>query len=68
MAAVERVPVSVADLVVGTICGGSDSTSTLTANPAVGRSFDRLVAGGARCIFEETGELIGCEQHLRRVP
>jgi altronate hydrolase len=65
IADVERVPLSVADLVVGTICGGSDSTSTLTANPAVGRSFDRLVAGGARCIFEETGELIGCEEHLR---
>jgi altronate hydrolase len=65
MASVERVPMTVADLVVGTICGGSDSTSTLTANPAVGRAFDRLVADGARCIFEETGELIGCEQHLQ---
>ena len=65
MANVERVPLAVADLVVGTICGGSDSTSTLTANPAVGRAFDTLVAAGARCIFEETGELIGCEEHLR---
>jgi altronate hydrolase len=65
MASVERVPLTVADLVVGTICGGSDSTSTLTANPAVGRAFDTLVAAGARCIFEETGELIGCEEHLR---
>jgi altronate dehydratase large subunit len=61
----ERIPLSVADLVVGTICGGSDSTSTLTANPAVGRAFDTLVGAGARCIFEETGELIGCEEHLR---
>jgi altronate hydrolase len=50
------------ELIVGTICGGSDATSGITANPAVGRAFDRLVAGGARCIFEETGELIGCEQ------
>ncbi len=65
IAAVPQVPLEVADLVVGTICGGSDSTSTLTANPAVGRAFDRLVAAGARCIFEETGELIGCEDHLR---
>jgi len=62
---VERVPMAVSELVVGTICGGSDSTSLLTANPAVGRAFDRLVAAGARCIFEETGELIGCEEHLR---
>ena len=65
IAGVEQGPMAVADLVVGTICGGSDSTSTLTANPAVGRAFDRLVAAGARCIFEETGELIGCEDHLR---
>jgi altronate hydrolase len=65
IASVERVPMEVAELVVGTICGGSDSTSLLTANPAVGRAFDRLVAAGARCIFEETGELIGCEEHLR---
>jgi altronate hydrolase len=65
IAGAERAPMKVADLVVGTICGGSDSTSLLTANPAVGRAFDRLVAAGARCIFEETGELIGCEDHLR---
>jgi altronate hydrolase len=65
IADVERAPMDVSELVVGTICGGSDSTSTLTANPGVGRAFDRLVAAGARCIFEETGELIGCEDHLR---
>lgn len=50
------------DLVVGTICGGSDATSGITANPAMGMAFDRLVAQGAACIFEETGELIGCEE------
>ena len=56
-----RVPFGVSDLVVGTICGGSDGTSGITANPAVGRAFDRLVDAGATCIFEETGEMIGCE-------
>ena len=30
-------------------------------NPAAGLSFDRLVGAGTACIFEETGELIGCE-------
>jgi altronate hydrolase len=50
------------ELVVGTICGGSDATSGITANPAVGYAFDLLVGAGARAIFEETGELIGCEQ------
>ncbi len=51
------------ELTVGTICGGSDATSGLTANPAMGVAFDLLVAAGARTIFEETGELIGME-HL----
>jgi altronate hydrolase len=50
------------ELIVGTICGGSDATSGITANPAVGNAFDLLVGAGARAIFEETGELIGCEQ------
>ena len=58
---VPRVPMSVSDLVVATICGGSDGTSGITANPSVGRCFDRLVEANAICIFEETGELIGCE-------
>nr|WP_208402346.1 UxaA family hydrolase [Sphingomonas oligoaromativorans] len=56
-----RVPMAVEELVVATICGGSDGTSGITANPAVGRAFDRFVADGATCIFEETGELVGCE-------
>jgi altronate dehydratase large subunit len=30
----------------------------------VGRAFDRLVDAGATCIFEETGEMIGCERPL----
>jgi altronate hydrolase len=56
-----RAPMRMDELVIGTICGGSDGTSGITANPAVGRAFDRLVGEGATCIFEETGELIGCE-------
>ncbi len=58
---VPLVDMGVEDLVVGTICGGSDGTSGISANPAVGRCFDRLIEQGAACIFEETGELIGCE-------
>lgn len=58
---VARVPMALDELMVGTICGGSDGTSGITANPAVGRCFDALVAANATCIFEETGELIGCE-------
>lgn len=58
--------IEAADLVIGTICGGSDATSGITANPAIGIAFDKLVADGASCLFEETGELIGCEAHLAR--
>lgn len=61
VAAADRVPVGWEDLIVGTICGGSDGMSGVTANPAVGRAFDRLVGLGATCMFEETGEMIGCE-------
>jgi altronate hydrolase len=58
----EIVPMDLSELVVGTICGGSDGTSGIGANPAVGHCFDRLIEQDAVCIFEETGELIGCEQ------
>ena len=61
LAQAPTVPMAVSELVVGTVCGGSDGTSGITGNPAAGRAFDRLVAQGAACIFEETGELIGCE-------
>lgn len=64
IAAVPRTTMEIGDLVVGTICGGSDATSGLTANPAVGEAFDRLNAAGATTLFEETGELIGCEPFL----
>ena len=59
----QPVGMRVDELTVGTICGGSDATSGLTANPAMGVAFDLLVAEGAKTIFEETGELIGME-HL----
>ncbi|WP_416306004.1 UxaA family hydrolase [Neptunicella sp. SCSIO 80796] len=59
---VQQVGLDVSELVIGTICGGSDGTSGITANPAVGRCFDLLLEHQATCIFEETGELIGCEQ------
>jgi altronate hydrolase len=59
-----RVAMGVDELVIATICGGSDATSGLTANPAVGRACDLLVRSGATAIFENTGELIGCEQFM----
>jgi len=59
IAGVPRVAMNVSDLTIGTVCGGSDATSGISANPAVGRAFDLLVCHGAATIFEETGEMIG---------
>ncbi len=64
IAAVPRVAVGLADLVVGTKCGGSDGLSGITANPAIGLAADRLVDTGGTVIFEELGELFGCEAHM----
>ena len=61
IADVPRAPLRANELVVGTVCGGSDATSGISANPAVGRAFDMLVNQGAATIFEETGEMIGLE-------
>jgi altronate hydrolase len=63
-AAAPTVPIELSDLIVGTKCGGSDGLSGITANPAVGHAFDRLVDAGAAAMFEETCELIGCEAHM----
>ncbi|MGZ3297493.1 MAG: UxaA family hydrolase, partial [Asticcacaulis sp.] len=38
-----RAPMDISELIIGTICGGSDGTSGITANPAVGRCFDTLI-------------------------
>lgn len=59
-----RTRIRLTDLVIGTICGGSDGTSGITANPVVGRVFDQLVERGGTAVFEESGELIGCEAHM----
>jgi altronate hydrolase len=61
VAKVPRGPLHMNEFIVGTVCGGSDATSGITANPGIGRAFDSLVEQKAGCIFEETGELIGCE-------
>ena len=60
-----RVAMDPSEVIIGTICGGSDATSGITANPAIGHCFDSHVAAGGITIFEETGELIGCEPIMR---
>ena len=63
-ALVVREPADISELIVGTNCGGSDTFSGLTANPALGNACDRLVAEGGTTILSETPEMIGAEQVL----
>lgn len=61
---VERVSIPFSELIIGVECGGSDTTSGIAANPAVGVASDWIVAQGGTVIFEETNELLGCETAL----
>jgi altronate hydrolase len=63
-AACERSLASLADLVIGVKCGGSDGLSGLTANPLVGRISDRVAGAGGRVVLTEIPELFGAEQML----
>jgi altronate hydrolase len=55
----ERQPVPISKLVVGTKCGGSDRWSGVTANPAVGVAADMFVKAGAAVFLPEIPELQG---------
>ena len=60
----ESVPAS--ELVVALQCGGSDAWSGITANPALGRAVDLLVAQGGTALLAETPEVYGAEHLLTR--
>lgn len=58
----EFVPLS--ELVLGVECGGTDTTSGMAANPAIGHVADRVVAAGGTVYLSETSEWMGAEQVL----
>jgi altronate hydrolase len=61
-----REPVPVSELVVALQCGGSDSWSGVTANPALGRAADEVVRQGGTVVLGETTEVYGAEHLLTR--
>jgi altronate dehydratase large subunit len=65
-AAEKRVEVDLAELTLALECGGSDATSGLAANPALGVAVDMLVAEGGSAMFSETTEAIGTAHLLAR--
>jgi altronate dehydratase large subunit len=62
----QREEADVSHLTIGLNCGGSDMTSGLIANPALGVASDILVSKGGSSILAEITELIGTEHILAR--
>lgn len=65
-ASARREPAPASGLVLGLQCGGSDGWSGVTANPALGRAVDRLIAHGGSALLSETPEIWGAEHLLLR--
>lgn len=66
LAGQKRVPCALRELMVATKCGGTDATSGLAANPAVGSMVDKVVAEGGSAILSELNELLGTEKYLAK--
>jgi arabinonate dehydratase len=62
----KRVETSAAKIVLGLNCGGSDSFSGITANPALGVCCDLLASAGGTAVLAETTEIFGAEHLLVR--
>jgi altronate hydrolase len=61
-----RVESPASKIVLGLNCGGSDSFSGITANPALGVCSDLLAEIGATSVLAETTEIFGAEHLLVR--
>jgi len=62
----KRTEVPASKIVLGLNCGGSDSFSGITANPALGVASDMLAAYGGAAVLAETTEIFGAEHLLVR--
>jgi altronate dehydratase large subunit len=59
-----REPCPASSLILSVKCGGSDYTSGLSSNPAVGRVADRVVDLGGAVVLGEIAEIMGAEHVL----
>lgn len=64
MSKLEREETDISNIILATNCGGSDATSGLSANPALGYASDKLIEEGGTVLLGETTELIGTEHIL----
>lgn len=60
----KREEIQISELTLATECGGSDSFSGVSANPALGCASDILIKKGGTVIISETTEFIGAEHLL----
>jgi len=60
----KRVELPASKICLGLNCGGSDSFSGITANPALGFCSDLLAGMGATAVLAETPEIFGAEHLL----
>lgn len=63
-AAGKRTEMAASKIVLGLNCGGSDSFSGITANPALGYCCDLIVDEGGTVVLAETTEIFGAEHLL----
>ncbi len=62
--ALVREEIDTSELCVGVKCGGTDATSGIAANPAVGAMSDLVIDHGGTVMFSEVTELLGAEKVL----
>ena len=58
---ISRTNIPVSELTVALQCGGSDSYSGITANPALGFASDLIIDHGGTTLLSETPEIYGAE-------
>jgi altronate dehydratase large subunit len=64
LASTSREACDLSSLILCVKCGGSDYTSGIASNPAVGRVADRLVDAGGAVVLGEVAEIMGAEHLL----
>ena len=61
---ISRTNIPISELTVALQCGGSDSYSGITANPALGFASDLIIDHGGTTLLSETPEIYGAEHLL----
>jgi altronate dehydratase len=61
---ISRTNIPISELTIALQCGGSDSYSGITANPALGFASDMIIDHGGTTLLSETPEIYGAEHLL----